>query len=491
MYYRLKEPWTFCGWKKTPHALRAIFGKHKHDNPFFMEKEVFLELLSCNGEEDIDVSKLSEKTRKVIEELSANEIIEKSEEKMEPLQPWQRYHVFPARFVDSVHWSITGKCNFNCRHCLVSAPDAHHPQLPLEDCIHIIHEIASCGITAVDVTGGEPLVRNDFEEIVKELTKCNIDIRLIFTNAALLNAKTLDMLEKYHQHPAFQLSFDGLGHHDWLRGVEGAEKQADTAFRLLQERGYSVAAAMCIHRGNKDSLRDTIKYLADYGVLSLRLNAPQELGVWKQYSAEYALSEDEVWAVYRDNIGWYFEDGMPIDLELDGYFSCRKGSAKYRIPYVHHPPKDADWSKIPQCESMRHHIYIGPEGRLAPCMGFSDTEMGKTFPNVLDEHLGTLTMSDNLYYNVVNTRVSDFRGANPECVECEHFRECGGGCMAEGMAKCGSYLAKDERACHFHKHIGEKAVREAADAAIERFGRNTAVKENDPDDEKAMLGAKC
>jgi len=50
MYYRLKEPWTFCGWKKTPHALRALFGKHKHDNPLFMEKEVFLELLSCNGE---------------------------------------------------------------------------------------------------------------------------------------------------------------------------------------------------------------------------------------------------------------------------------------------------------------------------------------------------------------------------------------------------------------------------------------------------------
>ena len=40
---------------------------------------------------------------------------------------------------------------------------------------------------------------------------------------------------------------------------------------------------------------------------------------------------------------------------------------------------------------MRHHIYIGPEGRLAPCMGFSDTEMGKTFPSVLEEHLGKLT----------------------------------------------------------------------------------------------------
>lgn len=490
MYYRLKEPWTFCGWKKTPHAVRAVGGQHKHDNPFFLEKDVFLELLSCNGEEDVDASELSEKTQRIIKEFSDHDIMEQSEEKMPPLQSWQRYHVFPSRFVENVHWSITGKCNFNCRHCLVSAPDAHHPQLPLSDCIHIIHEIASCGIMAVDVTGGEPLVRSDFEEIVKELTHCNIDIRLIFTNASLLTGETLDMLEKYHQHPAFQLSFDGLGHHDWLRGVQGAEKQADTAFRLLQERGYAVAAAMCIHKGNKDSLRDTIKYLAGYGVMSLRLNAPQNLGVWKQYSEEYAMSEDEVWKVYRDNIEWYFEDGMPIDLELDGYFSCRKGKTNYRIPYVHHPPENVDWSKVPQCESMRHHIYIGPEGRLAPCMGFSDTEMGAKFPSVLEEHLGKLTLDANLYSDVVNTRASDFRKANPECAECEHFRECGGGCMAEGMAQCGNYLAKDERACNFHKNIGEKAVREAADNAIKKFGREVPEEDKQGDPE-TILGAKC
>ena len=66
MYYRLKEPWTFCGWKKMPHAVRAVEGKHKHDRPFFLDKEVFLELLSCNGEEDVDLSELSKKTQKII-----------------------------------------------------------------------------------------------------------------------------------------------------------------------------------------------------------------------------------------------------------------------------------------------------------------------------------------------------------------------------------------------------------------------------------------
>ena len=470
MYYRLKEPWTFRGWKKTPHAIRAVAGEHKHDAPHFFDKDVFLELLYCNGEEDVAPEALKDETRKIIEEMTAKGLMEQSETKLPPLSPWQRYHVYPARYVESVHWSITGKCNFKCRHCLVSAPDAHHPQLPLSDCIRIIHEIASCGIMAVDITGGEPLVRGDFEEIVKELSACGIDIRVLFTNASLLSEHTLDMLEKYGQHPAFQLSFDGLGHHDWLRGVAGAEEQADKAFRLLKERGYPVAVGMCIHRENKDSLRATIRYLSDLGVAALNVNAPQTLGVWKQYGDEYALTEDEVWAVYRDGIKAYFEDGMPLDLELDGYFFCRKGRTAYKVPYAHHPPENADWTKIPQCESMRHHIYIGPEGRLAPCMAFSDTEMGKTFPNVLEEHLGKLSLEGNGYYSVVNTRVSDFLRVNPECAECEHFRVCGGGCMAQGMAQCGDHFARDERACYFHRHIGEQAVRKVADEAIKKMG---------------------
>ncbi len=472
MYYRLKEPWTFRGWKRTPHAIRAASGEHKHDKPFFLDKDVFLDLLYCNGEEDVALSELSDKTRGTIAEMVDKGILEQSERKMEPLRPWQRYHIYPARYVSSVHWSITGKCNFNCRHCLVSAPDAHHPQLPLDDCLHIVREIASCGITQVDITGGEPLVRGDFEEIVRELSRYGIDIRVVFTNASLLSERTLEMFERHSQHPSFQLSFDGLGHHDWLRGVKGAEAQADRAFRLLQKSGYTVAAAMCVHKQNKDSLRDTIRYLAGYGVVELNVNAPQMLGVWNQYAEEYALAEDEVWDVYRRNIEWYFEDGMPLDLELEGYFLGSKGKTEYKIPYVHHLSEDADWAKIPQCESMRNHIFIGPEGRLAPCMAFSDTEMGESFPSVLEEHLGTLSLGPNCYYDVVNTRKTDFVRANPECAECEHFRSCGGGCMAQGLALCGHYLARDERACYFHKHIGERAVREVTDGAIARMHSN-------------------
>lgn len=468
MYYRLMEPWAFRGFKRLPYAIRAEQGDDMFKRPYFFGKEEFLDLLYCNGSENVDINELPEKSRRIFEEFLHHGLLTSSEEPMEPLSPWQRYHVYPSKYLESVHWSITGRCNFKCRHCLVSAPDNHHPEPTLDECMDIIRQIAQCGIHQVDITGGEPLVRRDCEAIFKALAEHHIFIRVFFTNASLLNEQVLDTLHKYGHCPAFQLSFDGKGHHDWLRGVKGAEEQADAAFKLLKKRGYRVSAAMCIHRENRDSLRETVKYLAENGVLALRLNAPQELGLWKQYSDEYAMTKQEVWDTYREYIPHYFEDGMPLDLELDGFFSCKKGSVDYKVSYVHHAPADSDWSKFAYCESTQYNAYISPEGRLLPCMGFSDTAIGKDFPSVFEKSMGELTL-DSYYADVVRTKISDLLAKDKECAECPNLPICCGGCMLESMTEEGDYLVRDEKICWFFKNVGEAAVREVADAAIAKF----------------------
>ena len=470
MYYRLKEPYAFRGWKKLPYAICAMAGPKLFERPFFTNKEIFLDMLYFNGQEEVDPATHSETLQKIIHELTTSDMLEVSEEPMKPLQPWQRYHVYPARHLDAVHWSITGKCNFSCRHCLVSAPDACHPQLPFEDCLKIMDQIAQCGIHQVDITGGEPLVREDYEEFFKELSKRGIFIRTFFTNASLLDDAVLDALARHGHRPAFQLSFDGLGHHDWLRGVDGAEEQADGAFRLLQSRGIPCVAAMCIHKGNQDSLGPTVEYLSSLGVQGLRVNAPQALGVWKEYAEEYALSQDEVWEVYRSYIPRYFAAGMPITLDLDGYFSCKKGETTYKVPYAHNLENRENFERLYLCESLRHVAHISAEGQLVPCMGFCGTALADRFPSLLEQPMGQLTL-DSFYEQVASARMGDLMAADPECAQCPHLKACCGGCMVDGVTPTGEYARRSMTTCYFHKHIGAAAVRSVADAAIKTYCR--------------------
>ena len=469
MYYKLKPPYSFRGWRKLPYAIRAEYGEHASERARFFQKDLFLELLRLNGVEDVDPAAMSEGFQKTLGELLEHGLAEGSEEPLGPLEPWQRYRVYPARYVEGVHWAITGRCNFRCRHCLVSAPDAHHPQLPLSDLEHIADEIARCGIKYIDVTGGEPLVRKDFAEFVGMVTERDLHIRVLFTNASLLDEGVLDTLASNGQRPSFQLSFDGVGHHDWLRGVPGAEAQADAAFRLLRERGIPASAAMMVHRGNRGCLRETANYLAGLGVRAVRTNAPQELGAWREYSKDYALTYEELWDVYRSYIPQYFEDGSPIDLELDGFFSCKKGSTKYKVSYEHGLGPDIDLSRVPYCESVRYNLHIRPDGRVAPCMGFSDTALGGRFPSVMEERLGDILLG-GYYHDVVETRLSDLMAKNPGCAGCEHLLECCGGCMVNGIDDEGDYLVPDPQICWFYKNVGPAAVREVADAALERLG---------------------
>jgi sulfatase maturation enzyme AslB (radical SAM superfamily) len=299
MYYQLNEKYAFRGWKRLPYALRIMKGEGRLDKPVFFNKEDFLLLLCCNGVEVVNEGELPESQRSLLQKLAENAIIRASGEPMSGLKDYQRYHVYPGIYYSALQWSITGKCNYRCRHCFLSAPSSRHPELPLSDCLRIIEQMSVCGVRQVDLTGGEPLLRTDFLEIVRSLTEHGIFIRLIFTNASLLNEQLLDALDKLDQHPAFQLSYDGVGCHSWLRGIPQAEEDLRRAIKLLHKRKVDYSCAMCIHKGNAEVLDETVKLLAQYGCRGLGVNTPQELGNWQEFSEKYALSYEETWELYK------------------------------------------------------------------------------------------------------------------------------------------------------------------------------------------------
>ena len=92
----------------------------------------------------------------------------------------------------------------------------------------------------------------------------------LYSNGLLITNAFLDELSKRHMRPSIQFSFDGVGYHDWMRGVHGAEKVVLDALKRCQERGIPTSVSMVLFRENLGSIRETANLLASLGCSSLK-----------------------------------------------------------------------------------------------------------------------------------------------------------------------------------------------------------------------------
>ena len=64
----------------------------------------------------------------------------------------------------SLCWQITKKCNYHCPFCLSGDVDDY--EMPIENIKKIIDELAESNVVRIDFTGGEPMLRKDFCDII-------------------------------------------------------------------------------------------------------------------------------------------------------------------------------------------------------------------------------------------------------------------------------------------------------------------------------------
>ncbi len=104
------------------------------------------------------------------------------------------------RKVVSFDLEITARCNNNCRHCYINLPTrdkkAQEKELSLEQIENIAGQAVELGALWCLITGGEPLLREDFFDIYLYLKKKGLLIS-VFTNAALINEEHIKLFKKY------------------------------------------------------------------------------------------------------------------------------------------------------------------------------------------------------------------------------------------------------------------------------------------------------
>jgi MoaA/NifB/PqqE/SkfB family radical SAM enzyme len=95
---------------------------------------------------------------------------------------------------------LTARCNNDCRHCYINLPDgdkdAQAKELPLAEIERIAGEAVSLGAVWCLLTGGEPLLRDDFPELYLKLKRMGLLVS-VFTNACLVTPGHVELFRKY------------------------------------------------------------------------------------------------------------------------------------------------------------------------------------------------------------------------------------------------------------------------------------------------------
>ncbi|MFI5421642.1 MAG: GTP 3',8-cyclase MoaA [Nitrososphaerales archaeon] len=97
-----------------------------------------------------------------------------------------------GRVARKLRLSVIDKCNFRCNFCMPDEPEwlANDKVLTISEIHRIVSILSSLGVDRVRVTGGEPLVRKDILEVVREIASVPEIHRLgMTTNGYFLSEK--------------------------------------------------------------------------------------------------------------------------------------------------------------------------------------------------------------------------------------------------------------------------------------------------------------
>jgi radical SAM protein with 4Fe4S-binding SPASM domain len=100
----------------------------------------------------------------------------------------------------SFDFDLTARCNNNCRHCYINLPAgdaaAKGRELSLAEIDRIASEAATLGAFWCLLSGGEPLLRDDFADVYLLLKKKGLLVS-VFTNAALVRPEHIRLFKAY------------------------------------------------------------------------------------------------------------------------------------------------------------------------------------------------------------------------------------------------------------------------------------------------------
>ncbi len=442
MSYILNPNIALRSWRLVPYAyyIKGIRDARG------LKKDEFELLLKCDGKTELDDNS------PLVRKFSEYGIIAPARNGDE-LSEWQKHLDCDNRYFPAMEYAITGKCNYNCLHCFNAADNSPlMSEWTLGEAKAMLEQAQKCGVNAITLTGGEPMLHKNFFEIIEEIYKRGMYVAEINTNGHFIDQTALDRMKALGCTPIIKISFDGLGRHDWLRNREGAEKNALAALRLCKENGFETWAQTNVHRLNLETILPTAEMLDEMGIDEMRIIRTSESPRWKENAGDACLDVDEYYEKMFDFAEKYTQKPHKMDVDIWQFLTIFPSTAAFRVRPVECGEGEYRDS-LPVCRGNRGKIAAAANGNVYPCLqlsGFYDAH-GKILGNIKTEGLQPLLQSGK-YLDEVCATVKTLAVNNTKCAGCKYFRYCVGGCRALAVGLTGDKFGSDPAKCVFFKN---------------------------------------
>jgi cyclic pyranopterin phosphate synthase len=173
-----------------------------------------------------------------------------------------------GRVIHDLRVSITDRCNYKCVYCRTGQVGAQYAELSTQDYLRLIRNFVSLGIEKVRLTGGEPLLRRDLVEMVRELAGWRTPTGLPLDLAVTTNGHLLESLAQPLKDAGLSritVSMDAVDPATFERvtRVPGSFSAVLRGIRAAQQAGFRHVKINCVLlRGFNDDQIESFAHFA-------------------------------------------------------------------------------------------------------------------------------------------------------------------------------------------------------------------------------------
>lgn len=305
-------------------------------------------------------------------------------------------------------WECTQRCNLHCKHCGSDCRRMSEiKDMPAEDFLRVIDTITphvNPNEVSIVITGGEPLMREDLEEVGLELYRRGYPWGMV-SNGLYLTPNRLQRLMAAGLH-SITISLDGLEEdHNWLRGhPESYDRAMDAIKMLVHEPELTWDVVTCVNRRNYPYLDELKTSLYNIGVRRWRLFTIFPVGRAAQHK-DFQLGDEEFTGVMEFIKRIRKEGKMRADYCCEGFLGNYEGEVR-----------DHFFS----CNAGLSVGSVLIDGSISACLSIRS-----------DFHQGNIYQDD--FMDVWEHRFQPFRNREwmkkGACADCDFFRYCEGNGM--------------------------------------------------------------